>query len=97
MGFNAEYRLMEVKSIAECSKSAILSTSIKLPVVNKTFVLYIFEWQFYTGFTEYHSINSFIKGLVNLQINFFIPLLVEKPIISNERNRMSKAPSKNSK
>ena len=31
--------------------SAILSTFIKLPVVFKTFVLSIFEWPFYTGFT----------------------------------------------
>ena len=31
--------------------SAILSTFIKLPVVIKTFVLSIFEWPFYTGFT----------------------------------------------
>ena len=46
------YRLMQVKSIAECSKhSAILSTFIKLPVVIKTYVLSIFEWPFYTGFT----------------------------------------------
>ena len=31
--------------------SAILSTFIKRPVVIKTFVLSIFEWPFYTGFT----------------------------------------------
>ena len=31
--------------------SAILLTFIKLPFVNKTFVLSIFEWPFYTGFT----------------------------------------------
>ena len=31
--------------------SAILSTFIKLPLVIKTFVLSIFEWLFYTGFT----------------------------------------------
>ena len=31
--------------------SAILSTFIKLPVVIQTFVLSIFEWPFYTGFT----------------------------------------------
>ena len=30
---------------------AILSTFIKLPLVIKTFVMYIFEWLFYTGFT----------------------------------------------
>ena len=31
--------------------SAILSIFIKLPFVNKIFVLSIFEWPFYTGFT----------------------------------------------
>ena len=33
--------------------SAILSTFIKLPFVIKTFVLSIFEWPFYTGFTVF--------------------------------------------
>ena len=32
--------------------SAILSTFIKLPVVIKTFILFIFEWPIYTGLTE---------------------------------------------
>ena len=41
---------MQVKSIAECSKR-ILSTFIKLPFVIKIFVLFIFEWLFYTSFT----------------------------------------------
>ena len=31
--------------------SAIFLTFIKLPFVIKTFVLSIFEWAFYTGFT----------------------------------------------
>ena len=45
---------MQIKSIAECSKrelSAILLTFIELPIVIKIFVLSIFEWPFYTGFT----------------------------------------------
>ena len=33
--------------------SAILSTFIKLPFVIKIFVLSVFEWSFYTGFTVY--------------------------------------------
>ena len=52
--FKTNYPLMQVKSIAECSKgafSAIFSTFIKLPFVIKIFVLSIFEWPFYTGFT----------------------------------------------
>ena len=49
---------MKVLSITECSPlehSAILSTFIKLPFVIKIFVLSIFEWPFYTGFTVQSS------------------------------------------
>ena len=34
--------------------SAILTTIIKLPFVIKIFVLSIFKWPFYTGFTVYY-------------------------------------------
>ena len=46
---------MQVKSIVECSNSAILSTFIKLPFAIKIFVLSIFEWPFYTGFTVFNE------------------------------------------
>ena len=46
--FKTNYRLMQVKG----EHSARLSTFIKLPFVIKIFVLSIFEWPFYTGFTE---------------------------------------------
>ena len=52
--FNTDYCLMQVKSIAECSKgehSAILSTFIKLPFSIKTFVMSLFKWPLKTGFT----------------------------------------------
>ena len=69
--FKTNYCLMQVKSIAECSKdSAILLTFIKLPVVIKIFVLSIFEWLFYTGLTvliRYASIKSSDKT-VHMQI-----------------------------
>ena len=57
--FNANYRLMQVKSIAECSKghSAILFTFIKLQFVIKIFELSIFKWPLKTGFTV-HSCES---------------------------------------
>ena len=43
---------MQVKSIAESLEhSAILWTFIKQPFVFKIFVLSVFEWPFYTGFT----------------------------------------------
>ena len=50
---------MQVKSIAEYQRehSAILSTFTKLPVVIKAFVVSIFEWPFYTGFTVYDKKN----------------------------------------
>ena len=50
---------MQVKSITE------LLTYIKLPFVIKIFVLSIFEWPFYTGFTV-HKIFSMtrIKSLI---------------------------------
>ena len=57
------YRLMQVKRIAEYSKgehSAILLTFIKLPFVIKIFVLSIYEWPFYTGFTVW--LGSYILG-----------------------------------
>ena len=43
---------------------AIHSTFIKLPFVIKIFVLSIFEWQFYTGFTVYPglSLSSNLKN-----------------------------------
>ena len=53
---------MQVKNIAECSHfewehSAILLTFIKLPLkyVIKIFVLFIFEWPFFTGFTVIYA------------------------------------------
>ena len=42
--------------------SAILLTCINLPVVIKTFVLSIFEWSFYTGFTVlFFHVPTFVK------------------------------------
>ena len=45
---------MQVKSIAECSEGSILQyfwPSLSYQIVIRIFVLSIFEWQFYTGFT----------------------------------------------
>ena len=48
-----DYCLMQVKSIAECSKGSILQyfRPYKLPFTIKTFVLSIFKWPLKTGFT----------------------------------------------
>ena len=59
---------MQVKSIAECplEHSAILSTFRKLPFHITIFVLSIFEWPIYTGFTVLLSPNDnpvFLSGL----------------------------------
>ena len=70
MVFKTNYCLMQVKSIAECSKgrehSATLLTSIKLPFVSKIFVLSIFEWPLKTGFTVHvipeHSCMDYFQG-----------------------------------
>ena len=71
--FKTDYRLMQVKSIAECSKgehSAILSTFIKLPfVINTfvlTFVLSIFKWPFYTGFTVLMYLSAVYTDMYDL-------------------------------
>ena len=49
--------------------SAILSTFIKLPFFIKVFVLSIFEWPFYTGFTVNLNLlqteNPLNRNLVN--------------------------------
>ena len=54
LAFNTDYRLMQVKSIAECSKGSIpqyfwplLSYRLSL----RSLFLLIFECPFYTGFT----------------------------------------------
>ena len=69
--FKTNNRLMQIKSIAECSKghSAILKTFIQLPFDIKIFVLSIFEWPFYTGFTGYEL-------LISSQSCDFISLLI---------------------
>ena len=46
--------------------SAILLTFIKLLFVSKIFVLFIFEWLFYTGFTVYW--NVMILALMSLDV-----------------------------
>ena len=55
--FETKYRLMQVKSIAECS--------IKLPFAIKIFVLSIFEWPFYTGFTVCTTLGTTGWSLVD--------------------------------
>ena len=69
MVFKTDYRLMKVKSIAECSgggggggDSALLSTFIKLLFIFKTFVLSYFEWPLKTCFTVYGKIHQNTKG-----------------------------------
>ena len=74
MVFKTNYRLMQVKSISECSPfnagqkycsvlqgehSAIILTFIKIPFV-KPLYLSIFEWPFYTGFIV-HKIFSMMR------------------------------------
>ena len=46
--------------------SAILLTFIKLPFVIKIFVLSIFEWPFYTGFTVQMSEVLVLYGIFSM-------------------------------
>ena len=62
-------QIMQVKSIAEGEHSAILLTFVKLPFVIKIFILSIFEWPFYTGFTVIGS-NFFFTVLLTKQCLF---------------------------
>ena len=67
---------MQVKSIKNAPRehSAILSTFIKLPFVFKTFVLSIFEWPFYTGFTVHANWPNLHRDLV---------ILVQKELLTD--------------
>ena len=47
----------EYDRMLQWEHSAILSTFIKLPFVIKIFVLSIFEWPCYTGFTVVRSVS----------------------------------------
>ena len=49
--------------------SAIRSTFIKLPFVIKIFILSIFEWSFYTGFTVF--VKIFNTNVLCLFVCFF--------------------------
>ena len=66
--FKANYHLMQVKHIAECSKRAFCNTFdlIKLPFAFKTFVLSIFEWPLMTGFTVFGM--DYVNAFLHLQI-----------------------------
>ena len=59
MGLKTNYRLMQVK-VLQNAPTGILLTLFKLAFVIKMFILSIFEWPFYTGFTVYlFSWNQF--------------------------------------
>ena len=51
IGFQDQLLLNTGQKYCRMEHSAILLTFIKLPFVIKVFVLSIFEWPFYTGFT----------------------------------------------
>ena len=60
--------------------SAILSTCIKLPFVIKIFIVSIFEWPFYTGFTVvfnflyypyWEILHAFLLSVEFFQNQFF--------------------------
>ena len=57
---------MRVKSIAECFKGSILQYFQPSLSHHKIFVLSIFEWQFYTGFTVIVWL-FFVTGIVETE------------------------------
>ena len=68
MVFKTDYYLMQVKSIAECSKeehSAILLTFIKLLFVIEIFVLSSSGWPLKTDFTV-NTMSKVFEGFVSL-------------------------------
>ena len=79
--------------------SALLLTFIKLPFVIKIFVLSIFEWSFYTGFTvDYHflhvaSLGTFIihfkKQTTNVLIRLWMHRLVCTFVCISPKIRLS--------
>ena len=84
---------MQIKS---AEHSAILLICIKLPFLIKIFVLSIFEWPFYTGFTvmyniiiiEFYSVYTLIAAknkLIFLRVSFFlIELHVPRAVHTNK-------------
>ena len=63
LAFNTKYCLMQVKSIAECSKehSIIPLTFIKLQFSIKTIILSIFKCSLMTGFTVFSNSSVWVE------------------------------------
>ena len=89
---------MQVKSIAECSKGspleqpAIPLNFIKLPFVIKIFVMSMFEWPFYTGFTVFRTAKYkilYFPGvcLVFVTVKFGLFFLVTHVTTSNAKEQ----------
>ena len=74
--FKTNNPLLQVKSSADCSHSAILLTCTKLPPVFKTFVLSIFEWPLKTGFTV-HLFDPWAWITINKLMHCFYICLFE--------------------
>ena len=71
MFYKTDTRLMQVKSIAECSRGAFCNTfdCTKLLHVFKTFVLSIFEWPLKSGFTvNVYFCGSAFESTVHLSL-----------------------------
>ena len=92
--FKTDYRLMQVKSIAECSEWSILQyfwPSLSYQFFINTFVLSIFEWPLKTGFTvdvplTFCTLGNFHRFFVvwNFFLNFiFFKQLSDCQTVSN--------------
>ena len=75
MVFKTYYRLMQVKSIADCSKGSILQyfrPSLCYHLLIKIFVLSIFEWPLKTGFTVGSNLFVTLTGISSSVIKDFV-------------------------
>ena len=79
IGFQYDYHLMQVKSIAECSKGSILEyfkPSLSYHLSFRPMFCLFFEWSFYTGLTVCTSTNTtkqrltFHKNCLSMHIHF---------------------------
>ena len=79
IGFQDQYSLnagQKYYRMVQGEHSVILLTCIKLPFVIKTFVLSIFEWPFYTGFTVMSCFKIYKPVVINIFCNIVMMVII---------------------
>ena len=67
LSLNAGQKYCRMLQGVQGEHSAILSTCIKLPFIIKIFVLSMFEWPFYTGFTVFAGLSLMLGQIYFLR------------------------------